>query len=257
MRVEVVPILEDNYAYLLIDEKTKTCAAVDPSEPEKVIKAAKEHGVQITHVLTTHSHWDHAGGNDRMAAHDQSIKIIGGAGDGAEGVTEEVKQGDVVEVGSLKVHVLSTPCHTPGHICFFVNEENETPVVFTGDTLFVGGCGNFNSGTPAQMVSAMISTLGKLPKNTLAYVGHEYTVKNLLFAAHAEPNNEAVRTKLEWAKAQVQKGLFTVPTTLGDEWATNPFMRIGEPDIIKFTGKSTPVEVMLAVRTMKSAWRPK
>eukprot|EP00462_Mataza_sp_D1_P016737 CAMPEP_0175159600 /NCGR_PEP_ID=MMETSP0087-20121206/23514_1 /TAXON_ID=136419 /ORGANISM="Unknown Unknown, Strain D1" /LENGTH=260 /DNA_ID=CAMNT_0016447671 /DNA_START=18 /DNA_END=796 /DNA_ORIENTATION=+ len=258
MSVQIVPVLQDNYAYLLVDESTKSAAAVDPVEPEKVLAAAKKAGVTISTVLTTHSHWDHAGGNNKLKQLVKGVEVVGGVGDNAEGVTREVKEGDVVKVGEVEVQVLSTPCHTAGHVCYFVRgEEGKSPgVVFTGDTMFVGGCGNFNDGTPEQMTKAMLYTLGSLPADTLVYVGHEYTLKNFAFGLFAEPNNKELAAKMAWAQAQRAKGLPTVPSTIKDEWATNPFMRVREASIQEFTKQKDEVKGLFAVRKAKNQWVP-
>lgn len=258
MQVQIVPVLDDNYAYLLIDTATMTAAAVDPVEPDKVLQAAKDTGVTVTTILTTHSHWDHAGGNNAMKTKVKDIIVVGGAGDKAEGVTQEVKHGDVVNVGKTEVAVLATPCHTPGHVCFFVKGEEkkdgQPPVVFTGDTMFVGGCGNLNQGTPEQMTNNMLNVLGSLPAETLVYVGHEYTLKNFAFGLYAEPGNKELQAKNSWAQEQRKNNLPTVPSTIKDEWLTNPFMRVREKSLQAFTGKSTDVEGFYAVRLKKDEW---
>lgn len=268
MQVVIVPVLDDNYSYLLVDTSTQTAAAVDPVEPDVVIAAAKNKGVQISTVLTTHSHWDHAGGNDAIKTKISNLVVVGGAKDDAQGVTHGVKHGDIVSVGNLKVHVLDTPCHTLGHVCYYVEnpshgkegeegkdtEKVASGVVFTGDTMFVGGCGNFNSGTPKQMAIAMLEVLGKLPGDTLVYVGHEYTLKNYAFGLFAEPDNKSLQTKMEWAQQKRKQNLPTVPTTIADEWATNPFMRLREPSIQAFTGEKDDAKGMYAVRKAKDDW---
>eukprot|EP01127_Copromyxa_protea_P017985 TRINITY_DN5562_c1_g1_i1.p1 TRINITY_DN5562_c1_g1~~TRINITY_DN5562_c1_g1_i1.p1 ORF type:complete len:271 (-),score=48.11 TRINITY_DN5562_c1_g1_i1:41-826(-) len=254
--VVAVLVLSDNYSYILVDEATKTAAVIDPVEPEKVLARAKELGVEVTTVLTTHSHWDHAGGNTKISELlPTGTRIIGGKGDNAEAVTQEVGEGDIIELGELKIQTIYTPCHTPGHVCFYIpGTESAAGAVFTGDTMFVGGCGNFNAGTPKQMYENMLLKLGKLPSNTNVYVGHEYTVRNLQFGLYAEPNNERLKEKLAWAENQRSKGLPTIPSTIGDEWATNPFMRIGEDTIKQFTGTEDLVEGMREVRKLKDVW---
>jgi len=208
-RVVIVPLFSDNYAYLLIDVVSRLAAAVDPAEPLKIAAALEAENVKLDSILTTHSHADHAGGNVEMARLYPGIKVYGGRGDGADGVTEEVWDGSVVKVGSLEVHVIATPCHTPGHVSYSVpGGPSSTGCVFTGDTLFIAGCGNFNSGTPAFMHDAF-SKLGALPRSTLVYAGHEYTISNLQFASLVEPDNKAIAKKLEWAQSQRVQGLFT------------------------------------------------
>ncbi|CAL2243258.1 unnamed protein product [Prunus armeniaca] len=175
MKIHHVACLEDNYAYLIIDESTKEAAAVDPVEPEKVLKAAQEHGVDIKLVLTTHHHWDHAGGNEKIKQLVPGIKVYGGSIDNVKGCTDKVDNGDKISLGA-DVHILSlhTPCHTKGHISYYVtNKEGDDPAVFTGDTLFIAGCGKFFEGTAEQMHQSLCVTLGSLPKPTRVYCGHE------------------------------------------------------------------------------------
>uniref|UniRef100_A0A673MSJ0 Hydroxyacylglutathione hydrolase, mitochondrial-like n=1 Tax=Sinocyclocheilus rhinocerous TaxID=307959 RepID=A0A673MSJ0_9TELE len=151
-------------------------------------------------------------------------------------------------VGSLNVKCLSTPCHTSGHTCYFVTKENgtEPPAVFTGDTLFVAGCGKFFEGTADEMYKALIEVLGRLPPETCVYCGHEYTINDLKFAWHVEPNNEAIQKKLTWAKP-------TIPSTVADEFTFNPFMRVREKSVPEHAGTSDPIEAMRSIRKEKDA----
>ena len=198
MEVIPVPVLDDNYAYLLVDNKTKTCAAIDPAQPKKVLSAAKERGLSVSMILTTHHHFDHAEGNEeflQLLKNEGGEKIpVFGGDERVQAVNKIVKEGEEIWIGgeNVKVSVRSSPCHTTGHLLFFAEQiekrEGEEkkregdPVVFTGDTLFIGGCGRFFEGTPEQMDQALNVILSSLPDNTLVYCGHEYTVANLLFA---------------------------------------------------------------------------
>ena len=231
----------DNYAYLVIDEATKKAACIDPAEPKVVLEAAKKENVELTHILTTHAHWDHAGGNEEMKRLVPNLEVVGGKGDRAQAVMREVGDGDTVLVGSLEVKVLYTPCHTAGHVCYYLEPKDGRCCVFTGDTMFVAGCGNFNAGTPQQMFHALVEKIGSLPPDTLVYVsdrcpgtcelmgsmqcGHEYTEKNLMYAQTAEPNNQAIKDKLAWVRQQRAQGNPTVPSTVSTEWQINPFLR--------------------------------
>lgn len=211
-----VPMLDDNYGYLVVDEEAKEAAAVDAVEPDKVEAAARAAGVVVTLVLTTHNHWDHAGGNEAYAKMREGLVVVGGVGDGAAGTTREVSHGEKLSLGALKITVLGTPCHTPGHVCYLVEDpRDEAPAaVFTGDTLFSSGCGKFNAGTAQQMHHALNEVLAKLPGDTEVYNGHEYTVSNLKFALSVEPENAAMREKMEWAQAQMAAGKTTLPSTI-------------------------------------------
>ena len=253
-KVIPVPALQDNYMYLIIDEATKKAGVVDPVDVDAIQKAASENGAIIDCILTTHHHWDHDGGNIKLTEQCTSItEVYGGKGDNADAVTKEVGDGDEFMIGETPVRVLFTPCHTPGHVCYFVGSKH----VFTGDTMFISGCGNFNSGTPQQMTDAFDKILS-LPDDTSVWVGHEYTHKNCKFAHFAEPANEEAKARLEWAASQGSMhsgGQGTIPSTISDEKKCNPFARIDAQDIIKFCGDASDrAERMRLVRKGKDDW---
>lgn len=153
---------------------------------------------------------DHAGGNEELVRKSKNeLEVIGGD-QRISALTNRVKHGDKFTIGNLRVECLYTPCHTNGHICYYLTAEGQTPAVFTGDTLFVAGCGRFFEGTADQMYSALIGKLGKLPEQTQVFCGHEYTVQNLKFAQHVEKENHEVQEKLKWAIDQRHRGLPTV-----------------------------------------------
>ncbi|KAJ8387118.1 hypothetical protein AAFF_G00160580 [Aldrovandia affinis] len=256
MKVELLPALTDNYMYLLIDEDTREAAIVDPVEPIKVLDAIKKHRVRLTTVLTTHHHWDHAGGNEKLVRLLPGLKVYGGD-DRVGALTQKVSHSSTLKVGSLNVKCLFTPCHTTGHICYFVTKDNssEPPAVFTGDTLFIGGCGKFFEGTPDEMYRALIEVLGRLPPETRVYCGHEYTINNLKFARHVEPKNEAVRRKLSWAKETYSNGEPTIPSTMAEEFTYNPFMRVREKSVQDHAGKTDPIATMGSIRKEKDSFR--
>mmetsp|Transcript_43916 Transcript_43916/g.70268 ORF Transcript_43916/g.70268 Transcript_43916/m.70268 type:complete len:247 (+) Transcript_43916:177-917(+) len=242
MEVVSIPILGSsaNYAYLLVDRARGECGAVDPADAKEVFEAANKLGVRITHVLTTHDHWDHAQGNlelVRMLGGEGKVEVLGGRNDNIPACTRAVGDGDSFQVGTVEVRVLDTPCHTPGHVCYVTKETDGTPCVFTGDTLFVGGSGNLNSGTAAQMKYALIDVLGALDDETRVYVGHNYTEKNLRFALHVEPENEYVIKKLEEARDKNSRREF-ICSTIGGEKQYNPFMRCTLPSIQEWAKKT-------------------
>ncbi|XP_059509889.1 hydroxyacylglutathione hydrolase, mitochondrial isoform X3 [Stegostoma tigrinum] len=275
MKVELLPALADNYMYLLIDNETREAAIVDPVEPQKVVEAVKKHGVNLTTVLTTHHHWDHAGGNAELVKKVPGLQVYGGD-DRVGALTCKVSHKKTLQVGSLNVKCLFTPCHTSGHICYFVTKENssEAPAVFTGDTLFVAGCGKFFEGSGEEMYRALIDILGSLPSETAVtrfrdsrrphskdyisrrvYCGHEYTINNLKFARHVEPNNEAIRQKLAWAKEHYDLGKPTIPSTIGEEFTYNPFMRVREKSVQDHVGQKDPISTMDAIRKEKDQFQ--
>ncbi|PRP76023.1 hypothetical protein PROFUN_01739 [Planoprotostelium fungivorum] len=258
IRVVTVPVLEDNYSYLLIDEKNKIAAAVDPVEPEKVEAAAKREQVSVKAILTTHHHWDHSGGNKKYLQLLPDLPVYGGD-DRVEGLTKKVGQNDTFSVGDIQVKVHFTPCHTTGHVLFQV-EEGEG-LVFTGDTLFVAGCGKFFEGNAQQMHHALVDVIRQMPDSTKVYPGHEYTTGNLNFALSVEPDNKDLQDKAAWTKEQRDKGLPSVPSSVGDEKKFNPFVRCMEPSLAKATdlygddGKFDAVQVMGELRKRKDNFK--
>ncbi|XP_044308503.1 hydroxyacylglutathione hydrolase, mitochondrial-like [Varanus komodoensis] len=256
MKVELLPALTDNYMYLLVDEETREAAIIDPVQPQKVLDAVRKHGVKLTTVLTTHHHWDHAGGNEKLVKMAPGLQVYGG--DSRVGaLTQKVSHLMSFQVGSLNVKCLATPCHTSGHICYFVTKPNssEPPAVFTGDTLFVAGCGKFFEGTPEEMYRALIEILGRLPPETKVYCGHEYTINNLKFARHVEPNSSAIQQKLAWSKAKYDSGEPTIPSTIGEEFTYNPFMRVREATVQQHARETDPIRTMGALRKEKDHFR--
>ncbi|KAA0168562.1 hypothetical protein FNF31_00442 [Cafeteria roenbergensis] len=275
MRVVPVPVLEDNFAYLLIDELSKQAAAVDPVEPAKVIEAAAREGVIICSVLTTHSHWDHSGGNEEFSKLVPDAVIYGGKHDTYKPFTRLLDDGDTVRVGGIVAKALHTPFHTPGHVCFHCTEvaggsgaaggaaaaaapdaAAAPGVVFTGDALFVAGCGRINGrGTPAQFKRSLVDVIGALPRDTLVYVGHEYTAANLRFATAVEPGNTALAALAEQAKAALAAGKPTVPSTVGTELAANPFLRPASAEVRAFVSARLGEEALASDETVLAGLR--
>ncbi|KAL6977578.1 Hydroxyacylglutathione hydrolase cytoplasmic [Sarracenia purpurea var. burkii] len=259
MKIVHVPCLEDNYSYIIIDEATKEAAAVDPVEPEKVLGVSKENGADLKLVLTTHRHWDHAGGNEKIKKLVPGIRVYGGSIDNVEGCTDKLENGDKLTLGS-DIHILAlhTPCHTKGHISYYVSgKDEEDPAVFTGDTLFIAGCGKFFEGTAEQMYQSLCVTLASLPKPTRVYCGHEYTVNNLQFALTIEPDNTRIAQKLSWAEHTRKAGLPTIPSTIEEELETNPFIRVDLPQIQERVDCKSPIEALAEIRQRKDNWRPR
>ena len=232
LHVERIPTFGDNYTYLLVCEETREAAIVDAPEFEPVVRRVEASGARVTHVLSTHHHPDHSMANPELAER-YGAPVLGHQSDDGRlpGLTQGLEEGDTVSVGRQTARVLFIPAHTRGHIAYVFDEAR---AVFSGDTLFAGGCGRLFEGTPEMMFDAM-RKLGGLPDDTRVFCGHEYTEGNLRFAAHVEPDNQAVLEKLErvrkiraraaadWHDAGPDE--MTIPSTIGDEHATNPFMR--------------------------------
>jgi hydroxyacylglutathione hydrolase len=228
LRVVPVPVLQDNYSYLIVPPDEKIAAVVDCVEVAPVLAAAREIGVEVTAVLSTHHHWDHVGGNAELADA-QDIEVYGSADDADRipAITHRVREGDQLSVGSLTAEILLIPAHTSGHVAYYFPEER---TVFTGDTLFAGGCGRLFEGDAAQMMGSL-AKLNQLPADTKIYCGHEYTIRNLEFAETLEPGSKAIQDKLAWSRARRREGQPTVPTTLASERETNPFLRTTSPEL--------------------------
>jgi hydroxyacylglutathione hydrolase len=228
MQVIPIPQLSDNYAYLVIDPDTRKAGVVDCAEAEPVLRKVRETGVGLVAILPTHHHWDHIGGNEDLVKH-MTLEVFGYADQGQRipGCTREVQDGETIHVGTLAARILFIPAHTSGHVAYYFEREQS---VFTGDTLFAGGCGRLFEGDAAMMLRSL-SKLMALPDATKVYFGHEYTEKNLRFALTLEPHNAELQKKHAWAVEQTTRNQPTVPTTIASEKATNPFFRWSSPEL--------------------------
>lgn len=226
--IHLVPCLKDNYAYILHEPRTKAVAVVDPSEAAPVIDALRARSLSLTHILNTHHHFDHTGGNLELKER-TGAKIIGPRADADRipGIDIQVGNGDLVAIGTAIAKVFDIPAHTRGHIAFWFEEAK---AVFTGDTMFAMGCGRLFEGTPAQMW-ASLSTLARLPADTRVYCGHEYTQSNGRFALTLEPGNADLVARMKQVDELRNKGLPTIPSTIGLELKTNPFLRPDSPEL--------------------------
>ncbi|XP_063699138.1 hydroxyacylglutathione hydrolase, mitochondrial-like [Culicoides brevitarsis] len=256
LNVKILSALSDNYMYLIIDPSTKEAAIVDPVDPESVIAAVKTEGVKLSKVLTTHHHWDHAGGNEKLVSlfTENKLEVFGGD-ERIGALTNHVKHGDTLKIGNLDVECLHTPCHTSGHICYYVSSPFGEKAVFTGDTLFLGGCGRFFEGTAEQMYEALIEKLSKLPDETKVFCGHEYAKQNLLFGLKVEPENVDIRNKLAWVEEVRGENIPSVPSSIGEEKKINPFMRVNEQSLREYTKSGDGISAMGVIRKEKDSFK--
>jgi hydroxyacylglutathione hydrolase len=223
LEIVAVPVLSDNYVWLIHQPANGETIAVDPSVDRPVLDAAATRGWRISHILNTHWHPDHTGGNAGIKAATGCPITAPAEAEKVCPVDRIVAEGDRVKIGGLEAAVWDIPAHTAGHIAFHFEEAG---MIFVGDTLFAMGCGRLFEGGPEQMFANMARFAG-LPDTTQVYCGHEYTLANGRFAAHVDPSNRAVAERLEQVAAMREAGEVTLPTTIGEERATNPFMRAG------------------------------
>jgi hydroxyacylglutathione hydrolase len=259
--VEVVPVpqLSDNYAYLVIDPGSREAAVVDCAEAAPVLGEVERRRVRLVAVLATHHHFDHVGGNLDLLAAVPGLRVYGSADDAPRipGITHRVRDGDAVEVGSLRGRVIMIPAHTSGHVAYHFPDQ---AAVFTGDTLFAGGCGRLFEGDAGQMMRSL-GRLSTLADATRVWCGHEYTEKNLRFASELEPRNRPLAEKLARVQALRREGRPTVPSTIGEEKATNPFLRTDSPELaasvrarVPGIAAGDPVALFAAVRSLKDRY---
>ena len=226
---QAVPILSDNYAWLLRDGPTGVTAIVDPADPAPIEAAIDAAGGRLDMILLTHHHDDHIAGTDRIRARYGS-RVVGAAADARRlpKLDQAVKEGDRVTLGSAHAEIIDTPGHTVGHIAFYFPSGH---VLICGDTLFSLGCGRLLEGTAAQMF-ASLNKFTLLPADTIVCCGHEYTESNARFALHADPDNQALRGRADQVRKLRAAGQATVPSSMADELAENPFLRA--PDLGAF-----------------------
>jgi len=250
LNIHLVPCLNDNYAYLVHDTASNAVAVVDPSEAAPVMDALRKHGLKLTHILNTHHHFDHTGGNLELKEK-TGAKIIGPRADADRipGIDVGLGEGDTLEFGKTTARVFDIPAHTRGHIAFWFEADK---AVFTGDTMFAMGCGRLFEGAPQQMWSSL-SKLAALPKETRVYCGHEYTQSNGRFALTLEPGNQALKTRMAEVDRLRAQGLPTIPSTIGIELETNPFLRPASAELQKTVGlgASDLVAVFAETRRLK------
>ena len=220
LEVIPVPAFSDNYLWLVHDSDSGETAVVDPGDAVPVLAEAERRGWRIGQVWNTHWHSDHTGGNLAVKSATGAI-VCGPAGEDIPGRELELSEGDTIRLGDHIGRVIAVPGHTFGHIALIFDEDG---IAFVGDTLFAMGCGRLFEGTPQQMFNSL-QRLAELPDATRLYCAHEYTLSNGRFAAHAEPGNASIGERLAAVERMREAGEITVPTTVGRERATNPFVR--------------------------------
>jgi hydroxyacylglutathione hydrolase len=225
-----IPAFTDNYIWLV--REGRNAAVVDPGDAAPVQAYLDREALALTAIINTHHHGDHVGGNAALLAR-YPVPVFGPARESIPGRTRALREGDAITVPGigLELAVLDVPGHTSGHIAYIGRDGGDgLPVAFVGDTLFACGCGRLFEGTPAQMADSL-AKLAALPGPTRAYCAHEYTLANLRFALAVEPGNVALQQRQRRDQATRERGEPTVPSSISDERATNPFLRAAEPAV--------------------------
>jgi hydroxyacylglutathione hydrolase len=225
MRVEIIPCLQDNYSYLIIDDSNNSACVVDPSEAKPIINYLKNKNIKLKYILNTHHHFDHIGGNKDLKEKFGSI-IVGFKEDANRipGMDILLEDGQIWKAENFVAKIMHIPGHTTGHICFHFFHEK---LVFTGDTLFSLGCGRIFEGTYEEMFESL-NKIRCLPQETKVYCGHEYTLNNLKFCIQYNSENQNLKKKAEIIKKRIKSGLPTIPSTIKDEIECNIFLRAND-----------------------------
>ncbi|MDX1977121.1 MAG: hydroxyacylglutathione hydrolase [Pseudanabaenaceae cyanobacterium bins.68] len=254
MSLEVfrLPALTDNYIFLLYDPGQQIAAVVDPAEPQPVLAKLDQLNVPLVAIFNTHHHGDHVGANRDLLAKYPQLQIYGGDRDRGRipGQQFFLTAGDQVRFGDQVAEVFFIPGHTHAHIAYYFAASGD---LFCGDTLFAGGCGRLFEGTPAQMC-ASLHQLRQLPDQTRVWCAHEYTLSNLKFAIAIEPDNLDLQARLEQVQIARSQDQPTIPTTIGLEKRTNPFLRWEQPAVQQKAGGTSAVEVFATIRALKDVF---
>lgn len=233
LTIERIPTFGDNYTYLAICDETKSAAIIDAPEEDPVVARVEATGARVELILSTHHHFDHSMANPQLAER-YGVPVVGHVSDAERmpGQTRGVDEGDEIQIGRQRGRVLFIPSHTTGHLAYVFDDAK---AVFTGDMLFAGGCGRLFEGDAQMMYDALCGKLAALPDDTRVYCGHEYTEGNLKFALTIEPDNAEIKERYDQVRAiranaaadwhDATPAEMTIPSTIGAEKATNPFMR--------------------------------
>ncbi len=246
MTIEIITlrVLNDNYAYLLVNKKTAQTAVIDPGQAGPVIKALADRNLELSQILLTHHHYDHSGGIKDLKQHYPQAGIAIHKDDAAHLPIRcdlKLSDGDLLTCGDMPFRIIHLPCHTRGHIAFRIADR-----LFTGDTLFNAGCGKFFEGTALEMLDNL-HRLKNLPETINIYCGHEYTSENLEHAHRADPDNPEIRNRLKKSRKAQAAGNFMVPSSLAVELQTNPFLRLDDKQLQQRLTTDNQLDTLIAL----------
>ena len=250
MNIEIIPCLNDNYSYLIHEEKTNTVAIIDPSEFEPCNEVIENKYKKLDYILNTHHHYDHVGGNEKLKKkYGSTILGFEGDKDRIPFIDKFLNNNQNFKIGNLSFLLIFIPGHTSGHVAFYSKNEK---VIFTGDTLFSLGCGRVFEGTNEQMFNSL-NKFKKLPLDTKIYCGHEYTKKNLEFCIKYEPQNKYLKKKKDWINAKIKSNLPSIPVSIEEELRTNIFLRCDEQEVKSTLNldNSSEQEIFAKLRDLK------
>jgi len=254
MNIIRIPVLSDNYIFVLHDYGTNQAAVIDPAEAKPVLKSLEKLGAKLVAIFNTHHHFDHVGGNSKLIEVFPEAIVYGGMKDKGRIPKQKVflEEGDQVEFAGRKADVFFVPGHTKAHIAYYFppTQDDETGELFCGDTLFAGGCGRLFEGTPAQMVESL-GKLRNLPDTTRLWCAHEYTLSNLKFAITVDGNNLDLQKRYKEVTMAREQDQPTIPSSIGLEKLTNPFVRWDKESIKSAMGFDEPSRVFGRLRGMK------
>ncbi len=253
-RIDPISAFQDNYFWALVDDGAGKACIVDPGDAARVVEFLSRNGLQLSDILLTHHHIDHIGGVAELIGRYRP-RVFGPAG--IAGVEEVLRENRRIEVFGVDFRVFEVPGHTLDHIAYFHDgHRHDAPLLFCGDTLFAAGCGRLFEGSPAQMLESL-GKLKALPGATEVYCAHEYTLANLAFAEAAEPGNPRLHSRIEQERGKLAKGRPTLPSSIGQELLTNPFLRCDQPGLAASAAQrlgraaSDETEVFTAIRQWK------
>jgi hydroxyacylglutathione hydrolase len=251
LRIKIVPLAKTNYSYFLQDLPSGMLAVVDPGDPDYLAHIADTVFKQpISFAFVTHKHWDHSAGVTALKARYPGLRVISHSKEKLAEATERLNDRDFVKLGTTTVTLLHTPGHTEGSVCYYIFQEEYQPILFTGDTLFLGGMGAFFEGS-ARAILSTIEKLKTLPDETLIFPGHEYSEYTLRFARYIDGKNSSALAKGRWVFRRRNRYFCTIPMTMKEEKSYNPFLRLGTEAVQEKTSTHTELAALLGLMKLR------